>query len=253
MRFARRPTPSHSQHRRPPPRPRVRRARAGPAPAASAPGPTLAEVFGEKPLDGLRPTDAAISADGRFASYRQSLGVESRGSRPRFASWRPAAASRPRLAEVDTALWLPNGARLAWCSGHAVKVWEAGTPIASAAELVTFPGTASAPRLTPTGSDCWSLATGRPGSPRSSRGGRAAGHRSPRGIHGRSPTIRRGGDRPPPAARSQQNAAPLERAGQRGRRDRVGPRRRHRVGARVARGRERPRRATGSSSKVGME
>ena len=37
-----------------------------PAPAASAPGPSLAEVFGEKSLDGLRPTDAAISSDGRF-------------------------------------------------------------------------------------------------------------------------------------------------------------------------------------------
>src|SRR5262245_1529207 len=111
--------------------------------------PTLARIFAEPSLDGTRPSDIAVSADGRFASYRWAPAVEGRAPRSRGALHivPTSGGEATLLSDVESPLWLPSGARLVWCSERELKSWEAGTPTSSAATLTTFSSPAQSPRL----------------------------------------------------------------------------------------------------------
>ncbi len=136
-------------------------------PAARAVGPTrdvrptLAEIFGERPIDGERPSSVALSADGRWVSYRWMDGSPEEPEEPEPPGRRRGRGGDPlyvvsssggtltRVGVVASPLWSTRGASLLFVDGSDLRVWRAGEPLAGARTVARIPSPGADLRLAP--------------------------------------------------------------------------------------------------------
>jgi dipeptidyl aminopeptidase/acylaminoacyl peptidase len=186
--------------------------------------PTLAQIFG-KSLDGARPSDPALSADGRFVSYRYAAppeeggGPEAPASRPRTFVAAAAGGTAWDLGEIAGATWFPAGSDLLWCSGNEIKVWKAGEAVDRATVYAKFAKEVSGPRFSPDGKYLlvssegkqWILATADPKNPRATGAEKREGYAFDRMLQneGRPFVVLR---RKTPVTESKPATAPAESA-----------------------------------------
>lgn len=135
----------------------------GPTRPARSIAPSLEQIFDmERPIDGTRPSDPGVSADGRYISYRHTgpaaAAATSPASQPsgrgaRRANLYVCTASAGALENLGdrNAEWLGFGADMVFTENTALKLWHAGTPIETAATIYTFPERVGSLQLSPEG------------------------------------------------------------------------------------------------------
>src|SRR5262245_12715589 len=84
--------------------------------------PTLEEIFGDPPIDGVRPSDLAISADGSHVSYRwwareahpDDSGADAPAAGPKAPIWvvPSRGGEAVSIGEASVASWRASGAEL---------------------------------------------------------------------------------------------------------------------------------------------
>ncbi|MFN0206316.1 MAG: alpha/beta fold hydrolase [Planctomycetota bacterium] len=114
--------------------------------SAADPLPLAAIFDQDRPIDGNRPSDITISADGRFATYRWTpppppeSSPASAPARARAKLWAVATGggSAVDLSSINNPVWLAEGSRLLYTKDKTLQIWEAGTPLASSKVYYTF-------------------------------------------------------------------------------------------------------------------
>ncbi|HKD99457.1 MAG TPA: hypothetical protein VKE69_00490, partial [Planctomycetota bacterium] len=112
-------------------------AASAPPPAPRDARPTLEEIFGDPPIDGVRPSDLSISADGRYVAFRWWAREERSDDVDDAPQSRPAARRAPLhvvstrggeatpIGDATSALWRTTGAELVVTRESTVSVWSA--------------------------------------------------------------------------------------------------------------------------------
>ncbi|MBL8692951.1 MAG: S9 family peptidase [Planctomycetes bacterium] len=119
--------------------------------------PSLEEIFGEMPIDGARPTDVSVSADGSAVAYqwqpraRDGGEGDSTEAPARLFVVSSRGGERVDLGERRGAQWSPVGARLLWCEGKSVVGWAAGSPTTATAPWKTLDEDVTEIRFAPGG------------------------------------------------------------------------------------------------------
>lgn len=127
------------------------------APAIDAVRPSLAEIFGATPIDGTRPTDVSVSADGSAVAYQWQPPTsddnegDSAAAPARLFVVSSRGGERVDLGEKRSAQWAPVGAKLFWCEGKRVVSWAAGSPTSATTPWKTLEEDVTEIRFAPGG------------------------------------------------------------------------------------------------------